>query len=132
MTLTRLLEINSKLLKPDEFVSLQVAERIWRDHGCPTGVRELIELLEKVLSDCLQDGIRYAPILLQRKKALHRGIWAPRIESVAALADAPKVANADGDACSRCGGSGYILVRRGRGATLCPCEAWKSARRQCN
>ncbi len=125
MTLTRLLEINSRLLKPDECVSLQVAERIWRDHGSPTGVRELTDILEKVLSECGQDGIRYAPIILQRKKALHRGTWAPRVEYLAAVSGPTTVANANGGACSKCGGEGYILVRGGRGATLCSCGGWK-------
>jgi hypothetical protein len=102
MTLTRLLEINRKFVKADESDSVMLAERIWEQRGCPTGVRELIDLLEKVLSDCLQDGIRYAPILLQRKKALHRGTWAPRIEYVAALTGTATVAGANGGACSKC------------------------------
>jgi len=34
-------------------------------------VRELADILEKVLLKYGHDGIRYAPIFLQRKKALH-------------------------------------------------------------
>jgi len=132
MTLTRLLEINRKFVKADESDSVMLAERIWEQRGCPTGVRELIDLLEKVLSDCLQDGIRYAPILLQRKKALHRRTWAPRIEYVAALTGTATVAGANGGACSKCGGSGVMVVRSGSAGTLCHCEAWKTHRTECN
>jgi hypothetical protein len=132
MTLTRLLEINLRLLKPGELVSIQVAERIWKNYGSPTRVRELTDILEKVLSECGKDGIWYAPILLQRKKALHRGTWAPRVEYVAAVSGPTKVANANGGLCSKCGGSGYVSVRGGRGMTLCPCEAWKTKRGGCN
>jgi hypothetical protein len=126
MTLTLLLEINLRLVKPDEFGSIGLAERIWREHGRPTGVRELIDLLEKVLSECRQDGIRYAPILLQRKKALHRGTWTPLAECVAALNDATKVEGVDHETCTSCGGTGVMVVRGGRSATLCPCDAWKN------
>jgi hypothetical protein len=122
MTLTRLLEIDSRLVKPDEFGSVALAERIWRDYGCPTGVRELIDLLEMVLSECRQDGMRYAPILLQREKALRRGTWVPRPECIAAPSGAT---TSKGDVCSKCGGSGYMQVRGGRGMTLCPCNAWE-------
>ena len=110
---------------PEEFASTGVAERIWRDFGCPTGVRALIDVLEKVLTECRQNGIRYAPILLQRKKALGRGTWQPLPEQVANLTDASEVGRAEGYVCSRCGGLGYMAVRGGMGATLCPCDAWK-------
>src|ERR1700679_3576632 len=103
MTLTHLLEINSRLIMPEELASTGVAERIWRDFGCPTGVRALIDVLEKVLSECAQNGIRYAPILLQRKKALSRGTWEPLPERVANLTDASEVERVEGDVCSRCG-----------------------------
>jgi hypothetical protein len=125
MTLTRLLEINSRLLKSDEIVSVQVAERIWRGHGSPTGVRELTDILEKVISECGQDGIRYAPILLQRKKALHRGTWAPRNEYIAAASGPTKLTSADSTACSKCNGTGLISMHGGRAATFCSCGGWK-------
>jgi hypothetical protein len=127
MTVTHLLEINSRLVKPDEFASVGLAERIWREHDCPTGVRELIDLLEKVLSECRQGGIRYAPILLQRKKALHRGTWAPQVSKVPA--GESKEGNSNDGNCSRCGGSGYMTVNGGRSMGLCPCDGWKKKSR---
>jgi hypothetical protein len=123
MTLTRLLEINSKLLKSEEWPSISEAERIWRGYGSPTGVRELIDVLEKVLSMCGQYGIRYAPIFLQRKKALIRGTWAPQV-CVASIDDRAKGDDSPGGACSMCGGTGYRLLDGGRGATLCSCDKW--------
>lgn len=126
MTLTRLLDINLRILKSDEIVSVQVAERVWREHGSPTGVRELTDILEKVLTQCGQDGIRYAPIFLQRKKALHRGTWAPTIEHATAVVGTARATEGHGGACSRCSGSGYISIRGGRAATFCPCGAWKT------
>jgi hypothetical protein len=124
MTLTRLLEINPRLIETQELASIGFAERIWREHGCPTGVRELTDLLEKVLSECKQCGIRYAPIFLQRKKALHRVTWAPHIR-IAPLSNESASSN---DKCSRCGGSGYMPINGGRGLDLCPCEGWKRKR----
>jgi hypothetical protein len=124
MTLTHLLEINSKLIKPNEFSSVGLAERIWRNHGCPSGVRELIDLLEKALTECQQCGIRYAPILLQRKKALHRGTWAPQAY-LAVVGGGAKKGSSDNGTCSKCDGSGYMPVKGGRSMELCPCEGWK-------
>ena len=123
MTLTRLLEINRRLVKPVEFASLGLAEQIWVEQGSPTGARELMDVLEKVLSECCQNGIRYAPILLQRKKALHRGMWTPSAEHVASLDRATQASGGGG--CPGCGGTGYLSVHGGRNASLCPCEAWK-------
>jgi hypothetical protein len=125
MTLTLLLQINMRLVKPDEFGSVGMAERIWREHGCPTGVRELIDLLETVLSECREGGIRYAPILLQRKKALHRGTWEPLAEQIAVVRQQTELGGNEGQACSKCGGTGVMYGRGGRSATLCPCGAWK-------
>jgi hypothetical protein len=85
MTLTRLLEINLRLIQPLEYASISFAERTWQENGSPTGVRELIDLLEKVLSGCQKAGERYAPILLQRKRALQRGTWVPPEECLAAV-----------------------------------------------
>jgi hypothetical protein len=121
MTLTRLLEINSKLVKIEEWPSIAVAERIWRGFGCPTGVRELTDLLERVLSECAQCGIRYAPIFLQRKKALDRGTWTPQV-AVAFVVS--KESGANNGTCSLCGGTGYALLNGGRSANLCSCGAW--------
>jgi len=124
MTLTRLLEINSKLVKAEEWPSIAVAERIWRGFGCPTGVRELTDLLERVLSECEQSGIRYAPIFLQRKKALHRGTWAPVVPA-AAIANTANGSGSSVGVCSLCGGTGYAVLNGGRAANLCSCGGWK-------
>jgi hypothetical protein len=124
MTLTRLLEINSRLIEPPELASVGLAERIWRECGRPTGARELTDLLEKVLSECEQTGIRYAPILLQRKKALHRGTWAPQIP-VVSIGKPSKEGDASDGGCAYCGGTGYAFVNGGRSATLCACEGWR-------
>jgi hypothetical protein len=123
MKLTRLLEINSRLIENQAFASVGRAEQIWRAHGCPTGVRELIDLLEKVISECQQCGIRYAPIFLQRKKALLRGTWAPQI--CVAPVGGGKISGSDNQVCSRCGGTGYMFINGGRSMDLCPCEGWR-------
>lgn len=125
MTLTRLLEINFRLIQPLEYASILFAERTWREQGSPIGVRELIDVLERVLSGCQKAGERYAPVLLQRKRALQRGTWAPPEEYLAALNQTSQDSPISGDGCTRCGGSGYVSVRGGTGASLCSCEAWK-------
>jgi len=124
MTLTHLLEINSRLVKPQELASIGLAERIWRESGCPMGGRELIDLLERILSECRQLGILYAPIFLQRKKALHRGTWTPRASVITGRQGTTGASPNDGK-CTRCGGSGYMLTLGGRSAALCLCGGWK-------
>jgi len=124
MTLTRLLEVSMKFLKPDEIASIGLAERIWRECACPTGVRELTDLLEKAISECRQCGIRYAPILLQRKKALQRGTWSPPLGSDTVSGGATE-RGADNGVCAKCGGTGYMPIKGGRSMDLCSCEGWK-------
>lgn len=123
MTLTRLLEISMKFLKPDEIASIGLAERVWHECDCPTGVRELTDLLEKAITDCCQCGIRYAPILLQRKKALQRGTWSPQVGPVPVTGTIER--SPENGTCARCGGSGYMPIKGGRSMDLCPCGGWK-------
>jgi hypothetical protein len=40
-------------------------------------VAPLCRLLERILRTCQQEGIRYPPILLRRKKEMQRGVWEP-------------------------------------------------------
>jgi hypothetical protein len=124
MTLTRLLELSMKFLKPDEIASIGMAERIWREVGGPTGIRELTDLLEKAITECSQSGMRYAPILLQRKKALQRGTWTPQVGPVALAGGTSEHIGGDGR-CVKCGGSGYMPTKGGTSMDLCPCEGWK-------
>jgi hypothetical protein len=124
MTLTRLLEVTMKFVKAHELASIGMAERIWREGGGPTSVRELTDLLEKTITDCRQCGIRYAPILLQRKKALQRGTWTPQVCPATLGGGTSELIGGDGG-CVKCGGSGYMPTKGGTSMDLCPCEGWK-------
>jgi hypothetical protein len=78
MTLLKLLEIKRRLVHRESLRSLDLAERMWIVRGEPEDEEELADLLEAVINHCMELGIRYAPILLKRKKALERGSWSPR------------------------------------------------------
>jgi hypothetical protein len=75
MDLLRLLQIDSSLIGPEARESLLLADRIWREAGAPREMWALVAALEEILRRCKESGIWYAPILLQRKKALERGTW---------------------------------------------------------
>jgi hypothetical protein len=120
VTLTRLLDVNLGLLKAEEFHSLELAERIWIERGCPSKGRELIDVLEMVLSACERDGIQYAPVLLLRKKELERGTWSPR--NIPPSKDAGAAGPQDGS-CPKCWGTGITTLPGGKHGTFCTCSA---------
>lgn len=122
MTLTRLLGIEIRFLQPNEYASLSVAERIWQERGCPTDTLALTDILEIVLTTCRSEGIPYAPILLQRKKRLERGTFAP---NVAPRTGASQQGKSGDGGCPQCGGTGYVVRPGGASASLCDCGAWK-------
>jgi hypothetical protein len=111
LTLTRVLEIDAKLLLPEDERGLQLARLLWDEDGRPSERRALCQTLERILTVCQREGIRYPAILLRRKKELERGTWAPR-PALAAPPDSP----GDPD-CAICGGTGSI-ANPGR---LCAC-----------
>jgi hypothetical protein len=115
LTLTRLLEIDAKLLLPEEERGLQLARLLWNEAGRPSEQRALCRTLEKILTDCQREGIRYPAILLRRKKELERGSWTPQL-ALAAPADSP----GDPD-CTICGGIGTIANPGGLSGRLCEC-----------
>ena len=128
MTLTKFLEIENRLLKPNEFASLAIAESLWVEHGSPTDGRALIDVLEMVLRRCVASGIMYALILLQRKKALERGTWEPNTISPATGASRASGGQENGTGvaqCPYCGGGGIVFAPGGGSGSLCQCGAWK-------
>jgi hypothetical protein len=114
MTLTRLLEIDRALLTPDESRGLALAELLWSRAGRPAEPCALCRALEKILSACQSEGLRYPPILLRRKKELERAAWAPQ------AADEPETAAGE-PACILCGGTGSIPNPGGLSGRLCEC-----------
>ena len=121
MTLIRLLEVNVKLILPEDSRALDLAEIVWRKRGCPTTQAELTDLLERVLKLCAREGIPYPKIILKRKKQLERGEWSPN-------APQPATSRSTGGTtqtgCSQCGDTGYRLTPERR-FYLCECGAWK-------
>ena len=125
MTLTRLLEIQHKWLRPGDQDSLFYAERVWRENGSPIQPHLLEELLERILTACKHKGIPYAPVLLKRKRQLGRGEWKPRSEVKTASADPTPVISEGDPKCSRCHGSGYIVNPQSFSASMCECNRWR-------
>jgi hypothetical protein len=122
MTLTRLLGINLRLLRFEDDRGLQLAEEVWRLQGAPFEGQILADAIETCLQRCTEEGIPYPPILLKRKKQIERGTWSP--DTRGNLVDV-STAPVDGEsACSKCGGSGYVLIEGGRHAKMCECNKW--------
>ena len=133
MTLTRLLGIEARLLSKAARGSMEFAEEIWTMHGRPVDGPSLVEVLEEVLQSCRDAHIRYAPILLRRKKELERGEWSPlEVEEWAPEPEPqlprPKASGIDAaaedifaltKACQVCGGKGSVFV--GDRSRLCAC-----------
>jgi hypothetical protein len=156
VTLTRLLEIDRRIVRAEALDSLLYAERIWNECGCPAEGPALADALETILQRCAREAVYYAPILLQRKKALERGTWKPRAGSTgfslcsprlphdnawlphdvaAAATAAPGSGRARGPAptgeplpCAACGGTGIVVGPGGRSGSLCACGAWRRSR----
>ncbi len=139
MDLLRLLEIDRSLIDPEARRSLLVAEIVWREEGCPRETHALVGALEKILRRCGDSGIWYAPVLLQRKKALERGTWRVPPQLAARLPQPPNAQARPGDsacaavpggsdsaasACEKCGGSGVVNAPGGFTRTLCPCGGY--------
>lgn len=81
MTLTKLLEIDESKIVREQQRSLLLAEKVWYEAGQPRERWELVRVLEEILLRCVASHIWYAPILLQRKKAIERDSWRPKTRS---------------------------------------------------
>jgi len=76
--LSRLLELDERLLKYENRDSLEMAARLWENLGSPSTRPQLINFLEDFLKACQREGRYYAPILLRRKRELQRGDFQPK------------------------------------------------------
>jgi hypothetical protein len=125
MDLLRLLQIDSSLIGPEARESLLLADRIWREAGAPREMWALVAALEEILRRCKESGIWYAPILLQRKKALERGTWRvpQEFRSVSLPAALPAKSSATASCC-KCGDTGILCAPGGSRGTLCGCGAY--------
>jgi hypothetical protein len=136
MDLLGLLEIDRSLITPESRRSLLIAEMVWSAAGYPQDRAGLCAVLEKILRSCTAQGIWYAPVLLQRKKAIERGTWRPlpksrrmvqsrQAERSAAATPGQMGGQAhDDQTCSSCGGSGILTAADGKTGTFCPCGAY--------
>ena len=57
MDLTRLLEIDTELLRAAHDEAMGIALGVWMEDGCPETTPELIATLEKVLRRCHRSGV---------------------------------------------------------------------------
>lgn len=126
-----LLEIEQNLVAPEAQKSLLLADRVWNEEGRPREAWALCAVLEKILRRCLDSNIWYAPILLQRKKALERGGWRPRptapgqIRAALAVSAAPHGGTqSSAETCAACGGTGIVIRAGGFSGSLCPCGTY--------
>lgn len=120
MTLTSLLGIKLSLIRIDEDRGLQFAERVWESRGRPLSGTALVDTLESILTDCTESGVPYPRILLKRKKEIERGTWRPNPEIKASPETKP--AQEGDEACTKCGGSGFVPIEGGMHVTFCECN----------
>jgi hypothetical protein len=121
MTLTRLLGIRLDLLKYEDEQGLSFAERVWQENGAPCEPELLCDVLETILTRCVEEGICYPAIVLRRKKELQRGGWKPIVVGAKGV---PKSASEGDQACSKCRGTGYVPIEGGRHEKFCECNGW--------
>jgi len=93
MNLIKYLEIDEAQVHPDARKSLLIAEKIWIENGSPLERWQLVRVLEEILRRCIASGIWYAPMLLQRKKAIERDSWRPRARDAMRSATPPRLYN---------------------------------------
>lgn len=132
MDLLHLLEIDQSAVPQEAQRSLLLADRIWRERGAPRDRAGLCAALEEILRRCVSSGIWYAPVLLQRKKAIERGTWRPlRPQAARPAPTARSAGNAAAgpaqpgeQACRLCGGSGVLNAPGTYSGTLCECGAY--------
>jgi hypothetical protein len=91
MNLIKYLEIDESQVHPDARRSLLLAEKVWTENGSPLDRWELVRVLEEILRRCIASGIWYAPMLLQRKKAIERDSWRPRPRDAMRSATPPRL-----------------------------------------
>lgn len=116
LTLTRALEIDIKLIPFEEEKALLLARRLWEFDGRPIEPQALSRSLERILTLCQCEGVRYPAILLRRKKELERGTWAPD-RALAIPGELP------GDpSCTICRGAGVIMNPGGLSGRTCDCN----------
>jgi hypothetical protein len=119
LTLTRALEIDIKLIPFEEEKALLLARRLWEFDGRPIERQALCRSLERILTFCQREGVRYPAILLRRKKELERGTWAP--DPACAI---PEELPGDPN-CSLCRGLGCTLNPGGLSGRTCDCYLQK-------
>jgi hypothetical protein len=115
MNLTSLLQIDVMVLNDAERRGLQLAQELWEKAGGPTEPEELVAALENILQCSRAKGIRYPPVLLLRKKELHRktvGFGSRKKTSAPAGEPIQR--------CSLCRGAGVLIDAKTFTATLCP------------
>jgi hypothetical protein len=115
MNLTSLLKIDVMVLNDAERRGLLLAEELWKSAGAPTESEQLVPVLEIILQQSRAKGIRYPPVLLLRKKELHRKTveFGSRKKTSASVGEPIQQ-------YSLCRGGGVLIDAKTFTATLCP------------
>jgi len=115
LTLPRALEIDINLIPVEEDKALMLARSLWEFDGRPIEPQPLRRSLERILTLCQREGVRYTAILLCRKKELERGAWVPD-PALAIPEEHPGDPN-----CTICRGAGVITNPGGLSGRNCEC-----------
>jgi hypothetical protein len=126
MNLISLLKIDVMVLNEAERRGLLLAEELWKRAGEPIEPQQLVPVLEVILQQSRVKRIRYPPVLLLRKKELHRKLMERRV------VDKPQESATDAvviGPCSLCRSAGVVISSTGITGTLCPNGCFLKRRR---
>jgi hypothetical protein len=120
MMLTQILQIKGRYLRFEDMRALDYCEKRWEQEGRPVMRWELINFIEKMLTELKATGVGYPKVLLLRKKEIQRNSFT--IEPL-------RTPEAKRNSCPACQGQGW-KGQPSRGYVPCECSAGEAPRKQ--
>jgi hypothetical protein len=126
MTLTQILQIEERYLRYEDMRALEYCEKRWEMEGRPIQRWQLINFIEKMLSDLKSSGVGYPKVLLLRKKEIQRRTFTIEVPRIVDANHAS--ASHDRTICPFCYGSGW--KSKPTGFAPCDCTAGENPRKE--
>ena len=120
MTLTETLQIKERYLKYEDIRALDYCEKRWELAGSPVKRWELINFIERMLTELKASGVGYPKVLLLRKKEIQRNTF---------TIEPPRTYEGTRETCPRCQGRGW-KGQESKGYLPCECSAGEAGRKK--
>jgi hypothetical protein len=120
MTLTQILQIKERYLKFEDMRALDYCEKRWEQDGRPVKRWELINFIERMLTELKASGVGYPKVLLLRKKEIQRNAF---------TIEPPRTPEGKREICPTCQGQGWKR-QPSTGYVPCECSAGDAPRKQ--